>query len=136
MLNLVQRSLRFLTRRERIKYFLFLILKSLVGLLDLAAIMAIGLLSSSIVTTLRTGGDPKPVELGPLTLPGIDYRSIPTLGLFILFLFILKALISILLTHKLAHSLARIEARAAKRIATNVFGEGLEGVTRYSKNEI
>lgn len=136
MLNLVKRSLNFMTRRERIKYFLFLMLKSLVGLLDLVAIMAIGLLSSSIVTTLRTGGNPKPVELGPLTLPGVDSRSIPALGLFILLLFILKALISILLTHKLAHSLARIEARAAKRIATNVFGDGLDGVTRYSKNEI
>jgi ATP-binding cassette subfamily C protein len=98
--------------------------------------MAIGVLSSSIVTTLSSGGKAKTVELGPLTLPGIDSRSIPALGLFILFLFILKALISILLTHKLAHSLARIEARAAKRIATNVFGEGLDGVTRYSKNEI
>ena len=126
-----------MTRLERMKYFIFLVLKSLVGLLDLVAILAIGVLSSSIVMSITSGGSVgRVVQLGPIAFPGLSAHAIPLAGLVILLLFITKAIVSIFLTHKLAHFLARIEARSAKQVATNAFGKGLEGFRRYSKNEI
>jgi ATP-binding cassette subfamily C protein len=99
--------------------------------------MAIGVLSSSIVISVTSGSNiNREVQLGPITFSEITTEAIPLVGLVILLLFISKAAISIFLTHQLAHSLARIEARAAKKIAKNAFGEGLEGVRRYSKDEI
>jgi ATP-binding cassette subfamily C protein len=135
MIDLVARALKFLTRLEKTKFFTLLLLKSLVGLLDLAAIMAIGVLSSSLVMLLsdQPGNF---VELGPITLSALTSESIPLVGLFILLLFVSKAILSIFLTHRLAHFLARIEARAARKIATNSFGHGLEGIRRFSKDEI
>jgi ATP-binding cassette subfamily C protein len=54
----------------------------------------------------------------------------------VLILFSGKAILSILLTRQLAHFLARIEARAARVIAQNAFGKGLEGARLNSREEI
>jgi len=137
MLLLLKRSLKFMTRVERLRYFLFLALKSLVGLLDLAGVMVIGVLSSSIIMLITSGNDTERViQAGPITFPELEARALPIAGLVILVLFITKAILSIFLTHKLAHSLAKIEARVAKRISTKIFSKGLDGIRRYSKNEI
>jgi ATP-binding cassette subfamily C protein len=122
---------------ERLKFFIFLSFRALVGLLDLAGILAIGLLATSITLFLTEGSDPnRTIQVGEFSLGAINAQSLPVVATLILFLFVSKALLSILLTRQLAIFLAKIEARASRDIASSAFGNGLEGIRKHSRDEI
>jgi ABC-type bacteriocin/lantibiotic exporter with double-glycine peptidase domain len=133
----VKRSLDFMSLRERVTFFCFLSLRALVALLDLVGILAIGFLATSMALFITQGSDPsRSIKVGSLDIPAINLESLPVVAGVILLLFSAKAVLSVLLTRQLAHFLARIEARAARVIAQNAFGKGLEGARLNSREEI
>jgi ATP-binding cassette subfamily C protein len=126
-----------MTLQERRKYFLFLGLRSFVALFDLAGILAIGFLATSIALFITLGSDPnRVVEFAGLALPAATAQSLPVFSTIVLGLFLVKAISSILLSRQLAYFLARIEARAAKTVAERAFGRGLADARQYTKEEI
>lgn len=137
MLKAVRRSVGFMSPSERLKFLTFLTFRALVGLLDLAGILAIGLLATSIALFLTEGSDPnRVIEIGDFKLGAINAQSLPIVAALILLLFVSKALLSILLTRQLAIFLAKIEARASRDIAASAFSKGLEGIRKHSRDEI
>jgi ABC-type bacteriocin/lantibiotic exporter with double-glycine peptidase domain len=123
--------------RERVTFFIFLSFRALVALLDLLGILAIGFLATSMALFISQGSDPdRLIEVGSISLPAITVQGLPLIASLVLILFSGKAILSILLTRQLAHFLARIEARAARVIAQNAFGKGLEGARLNSREEI
>ena len=133
----IRRALTFMSKKERSSYFSFLILRALVGLVDLLAIFGIGFLASSLANSFSTGESKSAtIQIASISLPHLDISSVPLLGLSILFLFVAKATLSIYFTHKSARLLARVEARAAKVIAENSNALGLERAKEFSRNEI
>jgi ABC-type multidrug transport system fused ATPase/permease subunit len=123
--------------RERFTFFFFLSFRALVALLDLFGILAIGFLATSMALFITQGSDPgRVIEVGSISIPAMTLQSLPIFATLILMLFSSKAVLSILLTRQLAYFLARIEARAARVIAQNAFGKGLEGARLNSREEI
>lgn len=137
MLISVRRALKFLTPMQRLRFYVLISLRSLVSILDLAGILAIGFLATSIALFLTEGSDPnRIIEIGALKLSAISAQTLPMTSVAILFLFAAKATLSIVLTYQLAHFLARIEAKAAKLISGSAFGSGLEAVGKHSRDDI
>lgn len=137
MLSVVKRCLDFMTTRERVVFFTYLGFRSIVATLDLIGIVAIGFLATSIALFITEGADSsRVIGIGSLSLPAISLEGLPVIAGFVLLLFSSKALLSILLTRQLASFLAKIEARAARVIAQNAFGRGIEGLRRNSREEI
>lgn len=137
MLKAVRESLGFMTLRERSTWYLFTSLRSLLSLLDLAAVLALGFVVSSTALFLTQGSDPdRVIEFAGLSLPSANAKTLPLFGILILLLFLVKALFSLLLTRSTALFLARVEARSAKRIAEIVFGGTLANARKRSREEM
>lgn len=137
MYKLVLAATRYMTVGERIKFSLFLIYRSFASLLDLLGVLAIGYLAASTAFYLSRGGDVSgQVSIGSLSLPSVGPSSLPAISVAILSLFVLKALISVLLTRQLALFLARIEARSARDIALVGYSNGLEESRDNSREEV
>jgi ATP-binding cassette subfamily C protein len=129
--------MKYLSSKEKTRYYLLVTLRALVGLLDLVAILAIGLLSASIALYLtRDDSREGAISLGPLAFPSLGLEFIPVVGIMVLGLFISKAFVSIYLTHRLAHFLAKVEARSSRELAEKAFGNGIEGLRQNSMNDI
>ena len=129
-------ALRFLTRKERVKYFYFLFLRSCLALLDLVSILAIGLLATQLALFVSIGSSEGPLVLGPIQFPNVLTDFIPIMTAVIILVLVIKAFLSILLTKQLAYFLARIEARAARGIAARALGNGLESARKNSSEEV
>jgi ATP-binding cassette subfamily C protein len=126
-----------MTPQERAKYFSFLALRSFVAFFDLLGILAIGFLATSIALFITLGSDSnRVIEFGGLAIPAVTAQTLPLVAVSILGLFLVKAVISILLTRQLAYFLARVEARAAKTVADRAFGSGLTEARLHSREEI
>jgi ATP-binding cassette subfamily C protein len=126
-----------MTRLERARFYTFLSLRSLLALLDLVGILAIGFLATSVALFLTEGSDSsRAIELGALSIPAVSAQSLPFISSLILILFIAKAILSILMTYQLAKFLARIEARAAREISVKAFGGGLQDARLNSREDI
>ena len=137
MLEAVKASLAFMTPKERSTWYFLTISRSLLSLLDLAGVLAMGFVVTSTALFLTQGSDPnRIVEFAGLSLPTVNVRTLPLVGFLILLLFLLKALFSLLLTRSTALFLARVEARAAKRIAEIVFGGTLSNARKRSREEM
>lgn len=137
MLKAVGKSLSFMSPSERLKFSLLLLLRSMVAILDLVAILSIGLLATSIALFLTQGSDPnRIIEVGPFSLGAISAQTLPFFAAVILSMFISKGILSILLTHMLAVFVAKIEARASRDIVTSSFSGGLERIRQHSRDEI
>lgn len=137
MLKTIQKSLAFLIPQERVKYFTLVGARSLVSLLDLLGILAIGFLATSIALYVTQGSSPdRIIEFAGIVLPAVTAQTLPFVALGILLLFLAKAILSIALTRVLALFLAGIEARAARKVASTAFGEGLTQARKFSKEEI
>lgn len=137
MLVTLKCAIAFMAPAERAKFFVFLLLRALVAILDLAGIMAIGLLATSVASSLTRGDNPsRTIELGQFLITAITAQSLPIFSIAILGLFLLKAILSIVLTQRLAYFLAKIEARSARQIAETAFGQSLEDARTYTKEEI
>lgn len=126
-----------MTPTERTRFFVFLALRSLLALLDLVGILAIGFLATSVALFLTQGSDSeRTIELGSISIPAVSAQSLPLIAGLILVLFLTKAILSILMTYQLAKFLARVEARAARVISKNAFGKGLQGARLNSREDI
>ena len=137
MLKTVKASLAFMTSKERSTCYLLTILRSLLSILDLTGVLAMGFVVTSTALFLTRGSDPsRIVEFAGLSLPTVNAQTLPVFGIIILLLFLVKALLSLLLTRSTALFLARVEARAAKRIAEIVFGGTLSNARRRSREEM
>ena len=112
-----------MTTIERISWFSLSGVRSMLSLLDLAALLVVGFVVSSSAAFISGGSDPnRVISLGNINLPAANTQSLPWFALGILALFLLKAALSLLLTRQLAYLSARIEARAAFEIADRVYG--------------
>jgi ABC-type multidrug transport system fused ATPase/permease subunit len=136
VLKTVKRTLRFMTAIERRKYFTYLGFRSFVALFDLVGILAIGFLATSIALFVTLGSDAsRRIQFAGLEIPAVTAQTLPLVAGGILGLFIIKAVLSIVLTRQLAYFLAGIEAKAARTVAFKAFGSGLSEARLTSKDE-
>lgn len=137
MLKTIREALRFMSPKERGKYFTFLGLRAFVAVFDLVGILAIGFLATSIALFITLGSDSdRVIEFAGIALAAVTAQTLPTVAVLILSLFLAKAAAAIALTRQLAYFLARIEARAAKDVAQSAFGLGLGEARKHSREEI
>jgi ATP-binding cassette, subfamily B, bacterial PglK len=137
MLKAVKASLAFMTPKERSTWYVLTLFRSLLSLLDLAGVLAMGFVVTSTALFLTQGSDPdRVVEFAGLFLPSVNAQTLPVFGVLILLLFLLKALFSLLLTRSTALFLARVEAKSAKTIAEIVFGGTLSNARKRSREEM
>ena len=137
MVGTIKQALGFMRTKEKIIFSVFLALRALVAFLDLIGILGIGYLATSVAFLFtQEDSSSQKIQLGSVQLPAMEVSLLPTIAGIILFLFISKAVSSILLTKQLANFLARIEARSARVIAKNAFGLGLERAKLHSREEV
>jgi ATP-binding cassette subfamily C protein len=136
MLKAIKASLAFMTPKERSKWYLLNVLRSILSVFDLAGILAIGFVVTSTAVFLTQGSSPDRVlEFAGVQLPAVTAQTLPFAGAIILSTFLLKAVLSILITQRTAFFVAKIEARSAKVIAERVFGGDLAQVRMKSREE-
>lgn len=137
MLSLIRESLKFLFPRERWIFYILLSIRSLAGLLDLVAVLTLGLLTTSIALFISQGSEPsRTVSIAGITLPSVNFQLLPSVIGLIFGLFLVKALISIYATKKMSIFIARVEARGAAVILGNLIGSNLETLRRNSREKI
>lgn len=126
-----------MTSKERSKWFLLTGARALLSILDLAGILAIGFVVTSTAIFLTQGSSPNRVlEFAGLQVPAVTAQTLPVVAAAILATFLIKALLSIVITKKLAYFVATVEANAAKSIAEIVFGGDLSQARRRSREEM
>jgi ABC-type multidrug transport system fused ATPase/permease subunit len=137
MLNAVKASLAFMTPKERATWFFLTGLRGFLSFLDLAGILAIGLVVTSTAIFLTSGSDPnRVIDFAGFRLPAVNAESLPYVSIAVLGLFLTKALYSVILTKKAAFFVAQVEARAARTIAEISFGGDLGRVRSRSREEL
>ena len=125
-----------MTPLERSRWFLLTGLRSLLSLLDLAGILAIGFIVTSTAVFLTAGSDPDRVlEFAGLSIPAVNAQTLPWISGAVLVLFLIKAFLSVILTKEAAFFVARVEARAAKTLAEISFGGDLGDARTRSREE-
>jgi ATP-binding cassette, subfamily B, bacterial PglK len=139
MLEVLLSTTRFMTRRERTRFYTLVSLRSLNGIFDLIGVLVIGYLAASVAAFLSShtnSNSNKLITFSGFELPALTAQMLPFLGVGIILIFTLKAIFAIYLTRRLARELARVEARSARQILRHVFSYGLDTSGRYSKEEI
>ena len=136
MLKAVNASLAFMTRKERSKWYLLVVIRSTLSVFDLAGILAIGFVVTSTAVFLTEGSSPDRVlEFAGFELPAVTAQTLPLAAGAILAIFLLKAFLSVLITKKVAFFVATIEARSARFIAEKLFGGDLDEARLSSREE-
>jgi ATP-binding cassette subfamily C protein len=137
MLKAVKASLAFMTPMERSKWLFLTGLRAILSILDLAGILAIGFVVTSTAIFLTAGSSPDRVlDFAGFGIPAVTAQTLPAVSAVILATFLLKAVLSILITKSAAFFVATIEARAAKEIAERVFGGDLVDARLRSREEM
>jgi ATP-binding cassette subfamily C protein len=137
MLKAIKASLAFMTPKERSKWLFLTGLKSILSVLDLAGILAIGFILTSTAIFLTSGSDPnRVIEFAGLRIPAVNAQTLPWFSAAVLLLFLFKALAAVVLTKKAAFHVAKVEARSAKKIAEISFGGDLSSVRKRSREEV
>lgn len=137
MLSIIKNSLNFLSSKEKVVFSIYLVVRSLAGFLDLIAVLALGLLTTSIALFVSKGSEPeRTVTIAGLTLPSVNFQQLPLFVGIIFGLFLIKALVSVYSTKKMAFFIARVEARAASKVLENLVGSNLETLRRNTREEI
>ena len=127
------RSLRLLTIRQRAIYISLVVSRMLVNLLDVAGLMAVGLLGSMLASGLT---DKQSASFGGFTVNIDSSGTFLLITLLIAGFFLAKSFLSIVLLRLTSVFLARVEGRAATRIADYIFSGGLSRVQSYSRGDI
>ena len=137
MLNAIKSSLAFMTPKERSKWYFLTGLRALLSILDLVGILAIGFVVTSTAIFLTSGSDPnRVIEFAGLQIPAVNAQTLPWVSAGVLFLFLAKALFSVILTKRAAFFVATVEARSAKTIAEIAFGGDLGDARKRSREEV
>jgi len=135
MLAAARRSLSFLSRRERIVYFMLLVLRALVGVLDVIGIFFIGLIAA--IAASQVGGSAiGAAKILGFTIPTFTPVQLLWLVIIVLAVFVGKALASILLMRGLTRFIAGIEARSAIELAEFLLLGSLENVRQHSRADL
>ncbi len=133
MLKSLRISLSFLSRRERIKYFLLVSVRALTGILDVAGIALIGFISGIAAASL----DPtQPLTILGFTMPQLTGETLLGLVVSVLIVFVGKALLAVTLARSIAQFLARIESEQAEKIAAFLLNGTLGELQKRTKGEI
>lgn len=136
MIKTVRSALSILSNKQRKKYFWLVFLRSMVSIIDLVGILAIGFLAASVALFVANGSDTdRALSLGGLSIPALTAKTLPAASVLILFMFLAKAGFSILLTRILARFLASIEAKVSRSVAQVTFGKTMSETRRYSTEE-
>ena len=107
------------------------------SLVDLVGILAIGFIVTSTAVFLTSGSDSRRVlEFVGIQIPAVNAQSLPWVAAAVLFLFLGKALSSVVLTKKAAFLVAQVEARSARTIAEVSFGGDLGDARKRSREEV
>jgi ATP-binding cassette subfamily C protein len=126
-----------MTTKERNTWFLLTGVRAFLSVFDLVGILAIGFVVTSTAIFLTQGSaQDRVLEFASFQIPAVNAQSLPIVASAILATFLLKALLSILITRKVAYFVAKIEARAAKTIAEKVFGGDLSQARLRSREEM
>lgn len=137
VLDALRSSFNFMTPRERRSWATLTILRSALSILDLAGVMAIGFVATSIAFFVARGSDPERViEFAGLKLAAVNANTLPYAAAIILTLFLSKSVFSVLLSRKSAYFVAQVEARSAKAIAEEIFTADLDSARERSREEI
>lgn len=137
MLLLVKLGLNFMLPRERLVWLTLSAVRSLLAVLDLAGVLAIGWIVTSTAMFLVEGSDPlRVISLGSVSLPTATAANLPIAALSILTLFATKALFSVLFARQLAHLVAHVEARATLVVAETIFGSNIDGAKTNTREEV
>jgi ATP-binding cassette subfamily C protein len=132
MLAAIRLTLRFLAPVERRRFNVLVGTRALTGLLDVFGIALIGFIASVAATQLDSGGS-GPVVLFGFEVPRLDSQSIVTLVVLVLFIFVVKALLAIVLMRAQAYLVAHVEARNAREAIAWVLGGSLVSAKQHSK---
>ena len=130
----VRLSLSFLSRRERIKYYVLVALRSFAGLLDVFGIVLIGFLAGVGATQLNTNSS-EPITMLGFEFPALDEQALVMLVLFVLIVFAVKAAIAVALSRAITSFIASVETRNATRIASLLLHGSLAEIQEFSKAE-
>jgi ABC-type multidrug transport system fused ATPase/permease subunit len=123
--------------RERLVWLTLSTARSLLAILDLAGVLAIGWVVTSTAMFLVEGSDPlRVISLGSVSLPTATAANLPMAALSILTLFATKAVFSVLFARQLAHLVAHVEARATLVIAETIFGSNIDGAKTKTREEV
>lgn len=126
-----------MTPKERSKWYFLAGLRALLSILDLVGILGIGFVVTSTAIFLTSGSDPDRVlEFAGLQIPAVNAQTLPWVSAAVLFLFLAKALLSVVLTKRAAFFVATVEARSAKTIAEIAFGGDLGNARKRSREEM
>jgi ATP-binding cassette subfamily C protein len=136
MIRAIGLSLGFMTKKEKFNWFSLLFLRATLSLFDLAGVLAVGFLLTSAAYFFTVGSDPdRTVEFAGLTIPAVNSESVTVIAIFIVSLFVGKAVLSIVLTKRIAFLVAKVEARSAKTIAEISFAGDLDDARKRSRDE-
>jgi len=137
MLKAVKASLKFLSPKEKSKWVALTSLRALLSLVDLVGILAIGFIMTSTAVFLTSGSNSSRVlEFVGVRIPAVNAQSLPWVAAAVLFLFLGKALLSVVLTKRAAFLVAQVEARSARTIAEVSFGGDLGDARKRSREEV
>jgi ABC-type multidrug transport system fused ATPase/permease subunit len=135
--RIIQRSFGYLNRTEKLTFIALLSGRCVASVLDLAGVVLLGYLGTSVAMFLSQGSDAtRTLRVLGFSIATATIQTLPAILALTLVLFLSKAIISIYLTRKLAENLALVEARAAREIAENVLGHGLDQMRTLSKEEL
>lgn len=127
------RSVKLLSRRQRIIFFGLLFGRIANNALDILGLMAVGLLGAMVASGLDE--IPSATFLG-ITLGIESDRTYVWLVMTIAFFFISKSIVGVLLLRVTSLFLAKIEALVALEIATFLYSGGLSRLRRFSRGDI
>ena len=129
----IRTTLRLLTARQRLAFFVLLGARVVINFLDIAGVAAVGLLGAAGASGFL--GQEETAFFGitvDLRTPGLLLTVMIVIAAF----FFLKAILSILLARFSAFFVARIEVKNAREIAEFLFSGGLSEIRQYSKSEV
>ena len=135
MMKVVSRLLRFLTFREKFLVSISIVIRLGLVALDLAGIFLVGVVVSLISGTTIANTSPLAVGLSWLRAQGVENGYAVILGFAVGF-FILKGVLSFILTFLTANYVGRIEASKARLAYQGFFQSSAGDVDRFGKQDI
>jgi ABC-type multidrug transport system fused ATPase/permease subunit len=133
MLDSIKASLRLMTFKERVTFFVLVFFRSLSGLLDVVGIALIGVLAGLAATSLSPD---TPLVVFGFALPQVSQETLVILVRVVLGVFAIKAAVAVTLSKAITGFLARIESAQAVKIAHYLFTGSLDTVQSRTKGEI
>lgn len=131
----VRAAIAALGTRERVAYVGFLVARALIGFLDVAGIVVIGVVASLAATGFDASGG-SPVAVLGIELPAFDESTLLALVAAALGLFVAKAVVAVLMIRAQSYFVARVETRVADRLIGFVLAGDLVEAKRASKAEL